>query len=185
MDTYVEESEDVAQIFSDWKSHFMSTMKGMKNDFIEHQETNKPKGLRLLSLFQKLAKIPSSTTPLHSKRSKSASLNVNAKDHIAATSSCWTCISSLFRFKPKSGDNKQSFQEATKPVKSILLGHSADVVVGVEIFEVKEGKMPPFDIKISPVSEAKYGGRYRGLYSWPRNGENSPDHFYGEFSDGD
>jgi hypothetical protein len=183
IETYIKESEDVAKIYRDWKSHLMSTtVKGIEND--ERQETNEPNDDRLLNLLQKMANTPPSSMPLNFNQSNGSALNKDVDDETAVTSCCWSGVSDVFRFKPISSDKKQAKTEVIESVKSILLGHSEDVVVEVEIFEAKEGQVPTFETKISPVSKAEYGGRYHGLYSWPSNGETTPAHFYGEFSDG-
>jgi hypothetical protein len=186
VDACITESEDIANIFSDWKYNVIesdrkSPIKMMKNESDERQETNEPKDFRLLNLLQKMDAIPPSSMSLSSYQSKGSVLNKDAEGQIAETVCCWACISNLFPFKPISGENKETNQEESESANSILLGHSDDVVVEVE---VNDGKVPPFEIKISPVSKAEYGGRYRGLYSWPKNAETAPDHFYGEFSDG-
>ena len=176
VETYIEECLNVTKVVGDWKSYLMlSTSRVIKNE-----SEDRPEPRELLRLIQQMAIMPPSTMPIHNKQSK----NGNDEDQIVLTSSCWTCLLNHFGLKPKPNvSDKPSTQEASKFVKSIILGHSDDVVVNVKVFEVSEGKSPPFEIKISKESTAD-GGRYRGFYSWPRNDEIVPDHYYGEFSDG-
>ncbi len=156
----------------------LASTKGTKYEADEQptNETNESK--ELLELIKKITNIPQVTTTKNSKQE----MKKEAGDRNAVTASCCSCISNLFRGKPEAAFVKESRGEPQKSVKSILLGHSKDVSVEVEILE---GKEPPFEIKIYQEGKAKYRGQYNGFYSWPRNGEIAPDRFYGEFSDGE
>jgi hypothetical protein len=176
---YIKESEDITSISSRWISHLILTAtKGTKYeaDGQPTNETNESK--EMLELIQKIANIPQVATTKNAQQE----INKKAGDQNAVTARCCSCISNMFRVKPKAPSVNELKGEPKKSVKSILLGHSKNVSVEVEILE---GKEPPFEIKIYQEGKAKYRGQYNGFYSWPRNGEITPDHFYGEFSDGE
>ena len=178
----IRESKDIAEICSKWTAHLTQpTRTGKKNE--DEDKKGAAEMSPMLELIQTLVGSPSSAIPLNTTHDTALSNLKNADAEMAVTSHCCSYIWKLFRTKQLISSEEMDLQVVPcNNKRSILLGHSDNVDVNIEILDGK----PRFNVSMSQASKDGNQKNYHGLYRWPRQGEQGQaDLFLGEFSNGE
>ena len=188
---HIQDSQDIADICSKWTLYLQQPQRAgninQTGDIIQTGDTKYDnEASQMLNLIKTMADSDIFTVPPNSKKETIRGDFKKDNAELVGTSHGCPSILSFLRSKQSKSRQDKEFQEVgSDSVNFILLGHSNDVKVKVEILKGQ----PHFEITNSPISISKEGvrKRYHGLYRWPRpndQGQRNADLFLGEFSDG-